>query len=181
MIKIKISNNLTDASRWHVKSLANKTKRHLQHHALTPSNHNKDIMKMFPNIVPIDQFTGLYFSHSWSVRTLQKPGWCFITFREFSKIISRKYTMPAITLMVKISSGDFAHVSKALLWAHVQSFSLKPSWEVRFLQYTNFERKSWWARETLVKQACVPGTTTVVDKRCNTQTRNSQSIKPPEN
>ena len=101
-------------------------KKALQNHALTPSNRNKDIMYLFPNIVPIDQFTGLYFSHRWSVRTLQKPGWCFITFRELSKIISRKYTMPAITLMVKISSGDFAHVSKALLWAHVQSFSLKP-------------------------------------------------------
>ena len=38
------------------------------------------------------------------------------------------------------------------LWAHVQSFSLKFSSQVLFLQYTNSERIFWRVRETLVKQ-----------------------------
>ena len=75
-----------------------------------------------------------------------------LTFHELSKIISRKYTMPEITFTVRIPSWSFVCVPKAWLWAHVQSFSLKFSLEIRFLQYTNFERISWRARETLVKQ-----------------------------
>ena len=46
-----------------------------------------------------------------------------LTFRELSKIISRKYTMPEIKFMLRISSWNFLRVPKA--WAHVQSFSLK--------------------------------------------------------
>ena len=55
-----------------------------------------------------------------------------LTFRELFKIISRKYTMPKITFMLRISTPDFERVPKAWLWAHVQSFSLKFSSEVRF-------------------------------------------------
>ena len=75
-----------------------------------------------------------------------------LTFRELSKIISRKYTTPEMTFTVRISSWNFVRVPKALLRAHVQSFSLKFSSQVLFLQYTNFERIFWRARETLVKQ-----------------------------
>ena len=38
------------------------------------------------------------------------------------------------------------------LWAHIQSFSLKFSSPILFVQYTKFERIFWRARETLVKQ-----------------------------
>ena len=75
-----------------------------------------------------------------------------LTFCELSKIISRRYTMPEMTFMVRISSWNFVRVPKAWLWAHVQSFSLKFSLQVWFLQYTSFERIFWRARETLVKQ-----------------------------
>ena len=75
-----------------------------------------------------------------------------LTFHELSKIISRKYTILEITFMVRISSWNFVRVLKAWLWAQLQSFSLKFSWELRFLQYTIFKRISWRARETLVKQ-----------------------------
>ena len=60
--------------------------------------------------------------------------------------------MPVITFMGRISNWNFVRVPKAWLWAHEQSFSLKCSWEVRFLQYTKFERIFWRALETLVKQ-----------------------------
>ena len=48
-----------------------------------------------------------------------------LTFRKLSKIISRKYTVPEITFMVRISSRNFVSMPKAWLWAHVQSFGLK--------------------------------------------------------
>ena len=80
-----------------------------------------------------------------------------LTFRELSKTISRKYTMSEITFMVRIWSWNFVHVPKAWLWAHIQIFSFKLSYEVRFLQYTNFERISWRAHKRLVKQP--PGST----------------------
>ena len=87
--------------------------------------------------------------------------WCHITslgvvsltFCELSQIISWKYTMPEIIFMVRISSWNFVRTPKAWLWAHVQSFSMKFSSEVRFMQYTNFERIFWRARETFVKQS----------------------------
>ena len=75
-----------------------------------------------------------------------------LTSRKLPKIFSRKYTTPEITFMVRISIWKFVRVPKAWLWAHVQSFSLKFSYEVRFLQYINFKRIFWRARETLVKQ-----------------------------
>ena len=83
-----------------------------------------------------------------------------LTFRELSKIISRKYTIPKMTFMVRISSWNFVRVPKAWLWAHVQSFSLKFAYQVLFPQYTNFERILWRAREMLVKQP--PGPLTLV-------------------
>ena len=48
-----------------------------------------------------------------------------LMFCELFKRISRKYTMPEITFIVRISSWNFVHVPKAWLWAHVQSFSVK--------------------------------------------------------
>ena len=87
-----------------------------------------------------------------SVAEYLQLGVVSLTFRELSKIISRKYTTPKITFTVRISSWKFVRVPKAWPWAHVQSFSLKFSEEVQLLQCTNFERMSWRARETLVKQ-----------------------------
>ena len=81
-----------------------------------------------------------------------------LTFRELSKIISRKYTTPEITFMIRISSWNLVRVPKAWLWAQVQSFSLKFWSQALFLQYTNFERIFWRARKTLVKQP--PGSLT---------------------
>ena len=69
---------------------------------------------------------------------LERQGVVSLTFREFSKIISQKYTIPEITF-----SGDNFKLKLctcAWLWAHVKSFSLKFSQEIRFLQYTNFKR-----------------------------------------
>ena len=79
-------------------------------------------------------------------------GFVSLKFGELSKIISRKYTVPEITFMMRISSWNFVCVAKAGLWPHIQSFNLKFSSEVKYLQYRNFERISWRARETLVKQ-----------------------------
>ena len=48
-----------------------------------------------------------------------------LTFCKLFKTISQKYTMSEITFIVRISSWNFICVPKALLWAHVQSFSVK--------------------------------------------------------
>ena len=58
-------------------------------------------------------------------RRHKRQGLVSLTFRETFKRISRKYTMPEITFIVRISSWNFVHVP--LLWAHVRSFSLKIS------------------------------------------------------
>ena len=63
---------------------------------------------------------------------IQHQGVVSLTFRELSKIISRKYTISEITFMVRTSGCNFVRVPKAMLWAHVHSFSLKLSKEVRF-------------------------------------------------
>ena len=47
----------------------------------------------------------------------------------------------------------FCTCAQSMAWVHIQSFSLKFSWGVWFLQYTNFERIFWRVRETLVKQS----------------------------
>ena len=57
--------------------------------------------------------------------TLWIQGVVSLTLRELFKEISRKYTMPEITIIVRISSWKFVRVPKARLWAHIQSFSLK--------------------------------------------------------
>ena len=50
--------------------------------------------------------------------------WCQIhrvislMFQKLSKIISRKYTMPEITFIVRISIWNFVDVPKASFWAH---------------------------------------------------------------
>ena len=62
-----------------------------------------------------------YGEISWIIHELIIQGVVSITFRELSKIILRKHTMPKITFMVRISSWNFVR----MLWAHLQSFSLK--------------------------------------------------------
>ena len=64
--------------------------------------------------------------------------------------------MPEIIFLVRIASWNFVRVPRASLWAHIQSFSLKFAVEVQSLQCSNFERISWRARETLVKQPTCP-------------------------
>ena len=61
------------------------------------------------------------------------------------KIISRKYTMSEVSSMVIIPSWKVVRVPKAM-----ESLSLKLSYGVRFVQYTNFDRVFWRAHETLV-------------------------------
>ena len=123
-----------------------------------------------------DLYARQWFGPSLREATMRHLGVGSLTFRELSKIIPGKYT-PEITFTVSISSWNFLRISKAWLrahvqsfwisswnfvrmskaWlrAHVQSFSLKFSSQVLFLQYTNFERIFWRARETLVKQPLV--------------------------
>ena len=77
-----------------------------------------------------------------------QPGVVALTICKISKIISRKYTMSTITFTVQISNWK---ASKASLWEHEQSLSLRLWCEIWFLQYTNFERIFWRARKTLAK------------------------------
>ena len=88
----------------------------------------------------IDKFNKCLFSmrgvcSEWRRKT-QHRVFFSLTFRELSKIISRKYTMPKITYMLRISSWNFVRAPKASPWAQVQRFSLKFSWDVWFMQYT---------------------------------------------
>ena len=117
----------------------------------TPNEYNKRYNKMNYYImarrkVVIQIVTSCY------QRSMPHQGAGSLTFRELPKILSRKYTTPEITCMVRISIWKFVRVRKARLWAHVQSVSLKFSSQVLFVKYTNFERIFWRARETLVKQ-----------------------------
>ena len=48
-----------------------------------------------------------------------------LTFCKLSKIFSRNLCVAEIALPTSISSWNFVRVPKAMLWAHVQSFSLK--------------------------------------------------------
>ena len=50
-----------------------------------------------------------------------------LTFHELSKIFSRILCTAEIVLLMRMSSWHFVRVPKAMLWAHVQSFSLKSS------------------------------------------------------
>ena len=63
---------------------------------------------------------------SWSsFLFLTDQGLVSLTFRELSKIFSRNLCIAKIVLRMRISSWNFVCVPKAMLWAHVQSFSLK--------------------------------------------------------
>ena len=112
-----------------------------------------------PHKGPVTRKMFHLLTSSYSTVTSRPPGQMYecqgavsLTFCELPKILSRKYTTPEITFMVRISIWKFVRVPKARLWAYVQSFSLKFSSQVLFMQYTNFERIFWRARETLVKQ-----------------------------
>ena len=48
-----------------------------------------------------------------------------LTFRNLSKIFSRNVCVLEIALSISISSWNFVRVPKAMLWAHLQIFSLK--------------------------------------------------------
>ena len=75
-----------------------------------------------------------------------------LTFHELSKIFSWNLCIAEIILLFRISSWNFVRVPKAMLWSHVQSFSLKFSPWMWFLALYIFARLFWRARETLVKQ-----------------------------
>ena len=59
----------------------------------------------WPLLYKFGRVTG---SHDWG------QGFVSLTFRKFSKINLRKYTMPETTFMVRISSSNFACVPKAM-------------------------------------------------------------------
>ena len=52
--------------------------------------------------------------------TCHHQGVVSLTFRELSKIISRKYTLPVIKFLVRVSSWNFVRVPKAWLWARTK-------------------------------------------------------------
>ena len=74
----------------------------------------------------------------------------FLKFRELSKIFSWDLCIAEITFMVRILSWNFARVLKTLLWAHVQSFSLKFAPNIWLLELYIFARLFGRARKTLV-------------------------------
>ena len=76
---------------------------------------------------------------------------CTNVSRALQKIIS-KFVYCKNRLLMRISSWNFVRVPKAMLWAHVQSFSLKFSLKMWFLTLYIFARLFWRAHKTLVKQ-----------------------------
>ena len=70
----------------------------------------------------------------------------------YSKIFSRNLCIAEIVVHMRISSWNFVRVPKAMLWAHVQSFSLSFSSSMWLLALYIFARLFWRDRETLVKQ-----------------------------
>ena len=88
------------------------------------SKSENDASKIIPRVSQMAKtlFAILISINRW--HTVQRryygiQGGVSLTFREHSKIISRKYTMPEITFMVRISSWNFLRVPRALLWAYV--------------------------------------------------------------
>ena len=75
-----------------------------------------------------------------------------LTFRELTEIISRKYAMPEITFMVRISSWNPCMCAQSMALGTRKKFQLEILTRSRFLQCTNFERISWRSLETFVKQ-----------------------------
>ena len=69
----------------------------------------------------------------WSSKTrsvwckLMSRGGVSLAFCELSKIFSRNLCIAEIVLLMRISSWNFVCVPKAMLWAHIHSFSLKLS------------------------------------------------------
>ena len=62
--------------------------------------------------------------HSWLHKFMMAQVAVSLTFRELSKIILQKYTMPEIAFKMRIKRWNFVGVPKTWLWVHVQSFSL---------------------------------------------------------
>ena len=79
-----------------------------------------------------------------------------LRFCMLSKIFSRNLCITEIVLLMRISSWNFVREPKAMLWAHVQSFSLKFSTWMWFPALCIFARLFWRVRETIVQQP--PGT-----------------------
>ena len=92
----------------------------------------------------------LTLSHRYGPFCCWNLGVVSLIFCEFSKIILRKYTMPDIIFMVKFQA-ETLYVCPKPCFGYTYSFSLKFSWEVRFLPHTNFERMFCRARKTIVK------------------------------
>ena len=85
---------------------------------------------------------------SWCGACGQEPGGCFTNVsralqNNLAKIHNTRNHIYGENFKLKLCTW---------LWAHVQRFSLKFSSQVLFLQYTNFKRIFWRARETLGKQ-----------------------------
>ena len=74
-----------------------------------------------------------------------------LTFRELSKILS-KFVHCRNQTSYENSSYNFVRVPKAMIWAHVQCFSLTFSPNMWFLALYIFATSFGRARETLVKQ-----------------------------
>ena len=85
-----------------------------------------------------------------------------------SKIFSRNVCIAEIVLLVRISSWNFVRVPKVILWAHVQSFSLKFSKEMWFQASSDvlILRYFWSPYYTvypIVLQVCFTGTGAIID------------------
>ena len=60
------------------------------------------------------------YLYQWS-----RPRGCFTTVSCALKTISRNLCFAEIVLVMRISSSNYVHVHKAVLWAHIQNFQLK--------------------------------------------------------
>ena len=75
-----------------------------------------------------------------------------LIFPELSKIFPWNFGIAEIVFLMWISSWNFVHVPKVMLWVHVQSFSFKFSPLMSFLASYILARLFWRAHEKLVKQ-----------------------------
>ena len=110
-----------------------------------------------------------------------RPGG-LLTFGELSKIFSRNLRIAEIVLLMTISSWNFVRGPKSMLWAHVQSFSLKFLPYIWFLVWYIFARLFWRAHETLMKHP--PDYLTYISRIPYPQTRITSlrsSMLPEEN
>ena len=100
-------------------------------------------------------------SDKWSQKCLAGvvkggPGGCFTNVSRAPQNILAKIHYTRNHIYGENFNLKICTCAQSKAWAHVQSFSLKFSSQVLFVQYTNFEIIFWRARETLVKQP--PGT-----------------------